>query len=268
MNEHSEASDSRYYENEAIWSRNFELDTEERARLDFVTELIPLGVRSILDVGCGNGAFVHRLLGRYDRVCGVDRSETALRFVQTEHRRAGAEQLPFGDGEFDMVTCMEVIEHLPESVYDAALRELARVADHWLMITVPYREDRRLDLIRCPRCLCEFNRSYHLRSFDDETIRGLFATHGVSGVRVSHVGTVGVRLIRPGLQVGKRLAAPFRELTMPRGAVCPQCQHGAGHALPADIMEPTGIRRGWQRIGSIWPARRVPRWYVAVFEKF
>jgi len=267
MNERSKASDSRYYENEAIWSRNFELDTEERARLDLVTGLIPSGVRSILDVGCGNGAFLHRLLGRYDRVCGVDRSETALQFVQTEHQRAGAEQLPFGDGEFDMVTCMEVIEHLPESVYGAALRELARVSERWLMVTVPYREDRRLDLIRCPRCLCEFNRSYHLRSFDDDTIRDLFAAHGVSGVKVSHVGTVGVRLVRPGLQMGKRLAAPFRELTMPRGVVCPHCQHGAQNVLPTAIVESIDVLTGWRRIGSIWPARRVPRWYVALFEK-
>jgi 2-polyprenyl-3-methyl-5-hydroxy-6-metoxy-1,4-benzoquinol methylase len=125
---HQPSPERDYYENETLWAQDFERNPEERARIDAVSATIPIDVQSVLDVGCGNGAFLRRLEGRYRRLCGVDRSETALRFVHAEKRIASADDLPFDDGEFDLVTCMEVIEHLPQDSFHKALDELLRVS--------------------------------------------------------------------------------------------------------------------------------------------
>jgi SAM-dependent methyltransferase len=82
----------------------------------------------ILDVGCGTGANLE-LLGKYGDAEGVDVSEEALSFCRArglENVRHGeAENLPYEDGSFDLVTGLDVVEHLDDDV--AGLSEMRRV---------------------------------------------------------------------------------------------------------------------------------------------
>ncbi|MDT4954117.1 MAG: hypothetical protein QOJ02_2255 [Acidobacteriota bacterium] len=82
----------------------------------------------ILDVGCGTGANLE-LLGKYGEASGVDVSQDALTFCRArgiENVRHGeAEKLPFEDGSFDLVTGLDVVEHLDDDV--AGLKEMWRV---------------------------------------------------------------------------------------------------------------------------------------------
>ncbi|MBI3826869.1 MAG: class I SAM-dependent methyltransferase [Candidatus Rokubacteria bacterium] len=89
--------------------------------------------RRILDFGCGTGSALD-LLGRHGTVTAVDDSEIALALCR--ERQAGSravrlvrvpEQgpLPFADGSFDLVTALDVLEHLDDD--RAALVELRRV---------------------------------------------------------------------------------------------------------------------------------------------
>jgi SAM-dependent methyltransferase len=82
----------------------------------------------ILDVGCGTGANLE-LLGKYGEASGVDVSQEALAFCRArglENVRHGeAEKLPFEDGSFDLVTGLDVVEHLDDDV--AGLKEMWRV---------------------------------------------------------------------------------------------------------------------------------------------
>ncbi|HEX7114295.1 MAG TPA: class I SAM-dependent methyltransferase [Steroidobacter sp.] len=254
-----------YYENEALWALDLESDPDERARFDLVTGLLPQGLQSILDVGCGNGAFVNRLAGKYARVCGVDRSEAALRFVRVEKQRASADRLPFSEGEFDLVSCMEVLEHLPCDIYDQARRELARVASKWILISVPYRENRRLGLVRCPKCLCEFNRSYHLREFDESTLKVLFDEIDPK-LELVTFRTVGRNPRYLGLRTARKLLEPFRSITLPAGVVCPQC----GYHRPVQGSSGVRCRRESGLLGrarNLWPHVNQPRWAVALYQR-
>jgi SAM-dependent methyltransferase len=82
----------------------------------------------ILDVGCGTGANLE-LLGRFGEAEGVDVSEDALAFCRARGlqnvRHGAAEKLPYKDGTFDLVTALDVVEHLDDDV--AGLREMRRV---------------------------------------------------------------------------------------------------------------------------------------------
>src|SRR5215213_6810171 len=82
----------------------------------------------ILDVGCGTGANL-LMLSRYGDAEGVDISEDALAFCRErglDKVKLGAgEELPYEDGTFDLVTALDVVEHMDDDL--AGLSEMRRV---------------------------------------------------------------------------------------------------------------------------------------------
>jgi Methylase involved in ubiquinone/menaquinone biosynthesis len=82
----------------------------------------------ILDVGCGTGANL-LMLSNYGDAEGVDVSEDALAFCRERGldkvRLGAAEELPYEDGAFDLVTAFDVVEHIDDDL--AGLREMRRV---------------------------------------------------------------------------------------------------------------------------------------------
>ena len=82
----------------------------------------------ILDVGCGTGANL-LMLSQYGDAEGVDISEDALAFCRERGlekvKLGAAENLPYDDGTFDLVTALDVVEHLDDDL--AGLREMRRV---------------------------------------------------------------------------------------------------------------------------------------------
>lgn len=95
---------------------------------------------SILDVGCGTGANL-KMLAAYGRAEGVDISPQAVEFCHErglESVRLGAiEHLPYQNDSFELVTALDVVEHLDDDV--AGLREMRRVlrCDGRLLLFVP-----------------------------------------------------------------------------------------------------------------------------------
>jgi len=100
------------------------------AILDGVTNL---GEASILDVGCGTGyamKWLQELVGG-SRVFGVDSSARGAELWKQRSidraSLAGADQLPFGDAIFDLLTCFDVVYQFDTAKTGAALREFNRV---------------------------------------------------------------------------------------------------------------------------------------------
>ena len=94
----------------------------------------------ILDVGCGTGANLE-MLSEFGEAEGVELSDDALEFCRarglTSVRQGEAEQLPYDDQSFDLVTALDLVEHLDDDVQ--GLREMGRVLrpDGRLLIFVP-----------------------------------------------------------------------------------------------------------------------------------
>ncbi|HTG16266.1 MAG TPA: class I SAM-dependent methyltransferase [Blastocatellia bacterium] len=86
--------------------------------------------RRLLDVGCGTGHHMASLCKRGFEVAGVDGSEEMIAHARTNNPEAQIEcsdvdQLPFADGSFDFVLCVEVLRYLPDST--RCVNEIARV---------------------------------------------------------------------------------------------------------------------------------------------
>jgi 2-polyprenyl-6-hydroxyphenyl methylase/3-demethylubiquinone-9 3-methyltransferase len=93
-------------------------------RLEWVEGLVPLAGRRVLDVGCGGGVLAEAMARRGAQVTGIDLAGKPLRVAQlhalesgtqVEYREVSAEALAQeAPGSFDVVTCMEMLEHVPE----------------------------------------------------------------------------------------------------------------------------------------------------------
>jgi SAM-dependent methyltransferase len=82
----------------------------------------------ILDVGCGTGANLE-MLAQFGETEGVDVSEDALAFCRArglhQVKLGAAEELPYADASFDLVTALDVVEHLDNDL--GGLGEMRRV---------------------------------------------------------------------------------------------------------------------------------------------
>jgi SAM-dependent methyltransferase len=99
----------------------------------------PQSAIRILDVGCGTGANLE-MLKQFGDAEGVDVSDDALEFCKLKGLKVHkglAESLPFAAGSFDLVTALDVVEHLDDDI--AGLKEMNRVlkSDGKTLIFVP-----------------------------------------------------------------------------------------------------------------------------------
>jgi methionine biosynthesis protein MetW len=170
--------------------------TPELARL--FEGWVPAGARC-LDVGCGDGRTSGGwLLNRGCSYEGVDVSANAIEEARTlglnAQRIDDASRLPFADASFDVVVCVEVLEHLFAPL--DAVREMARVLrpGGLLIVTVPnvayWR--RRVDMVLLgrwnpvgdDRAVSEPWRDPHIRFFNPGSMRRMIATAGLSPIEV------------------------------------------------------------------------------------
>jgi 2-polyprenyl-3-methyl-5-hydroxy-6-metoxy-1,4-benzoquinol methylase len=142
--------------------------------------------RSILDVGCGEGVLTHKWAQRLGdrRVVGIDLEDPLLEAEQAkrrapnlEYRVMKAEKLPFADGEFDLASAIEVLEHVPDPGH--TLEEMARVARRWLLVSVP-REPlwRALNMARGAYLKDLGNTPGHLNHWSKRSFVSLLSRHG------------------------------------------------------------------------------------------
>jgi|SRR5450755_291420 SAM-dependent methyltransferase len=108
-----------------------------RAELDKLP--LPAGAE-VLDAGCGSGRTLEELED-YGEVRGIELNPEAAEVARGrghgEVEVGRLEDLPWSDSTFDLITCLDVIEHTPDD--RATLRELRRVTKPggWLLVTVP-----------------------------------------------------------------------------------------------------------------------------------
>ncbi len=97
-----------------------------------------LAPHSLLDAGCGEGELLRRgvLPAHLRPVCLDVRPEALTDVAEQKRVCASVQALPFASRTFDVVTCLEVLEHLNDP--SSAVRDLVRVARTAVVLSVPY----------------------------------------------------------------------------------------------------------------------------------
>jgi glycosyltransferase involved in cell wall biosynthesis/SAM-dependent methyltransferase len=160
-----------YFSQSNLWTEQI-APYQEQVLADILA-ILPSDVISILDVGCGNGLITNKLPESF-KVVGLDRSEEALKHVQKETIVGDIFNLPLENQSFDLVICNDVLEHLSAEEREKALKELARVARKYILITVPFLEDLNQGMTKCGNCGKYYHVNHHLFSFDLNTTSKFF----------------------------------------------------------------------------------------------
>jgi 2-polyprenyl-6-hydroxyphenyl methylase / 3-demethylubiquinone-9 3-methyltransferase len=116
-------------------------------RLDYVERRAPLADAQVLDVGCGGGILAEAMARRGAKVTGIDMAEAPLEVarlhllesgLEVDYRQVPVEQLADEmPGAFDVVTCMEMLEHVPDPAsVVAACARLVRPGGHVFFSTI------------------------------------------------------------------------------------------------------------------------------------
>lgn len=189
----------KYYEQVELWE-NEHGDSDDVLRA--VLELVPSGVSTVLDVGCGNGAITNRLDPQWS-VVGGDFSLAALQFVRCPAVALSATALPFVDGSFDVVMTTDMVEHIPVDWVPTVIAEMVRVSRSYVLICVPQLEPMSYFAITCPDCGTRYHAHHHQRSWQIDDFVDL------PGVEIVTSASVGARWAQPDdtLVAGMRAAS-------------------------------------------------------------
>ena len=116
-------------------------------RLDWIDRLASLKGKKVLDVGCGGGILAEAMAARGANVTGIDLAEKPLGVARlhllesgrsVDYRQVSAEELATQEaGTYDVVTCMEMLEHVPNPASTiASCAALAKPGGHVFFSTI------------------------------------------------------------------------------------------------------------------------------------
>ena len=117
-------------------------------RLAWIESLVPLKGQHILDIGCGGGILTDAMARKGADVLGIDLSTKALKVAQLHALEAQTEGVQYKEisaealaaqqpGSFDVVTCMEMLEHVPDpSAIVKACATLVKPGGHVFFSTI------------------------------------------------------------------------------------------------------------------------------------
>jgi len=93
-------------------------------RLEWINARAPLAGKNVIDIGCGGGILSESMARKGAKVTGIDLSEKALKVadlhslesgVPVRYKLIAAEDMAAQEaGQYDVVTCMEMLEHVPD----------------------------------------------------------------------------------------------------------------------------------------------------------
>lgn len=141
---------------------------------------------SILDVGCGEGILTEQWADRINpgRIVGVDLDDPKLSAQWAKRQRPNLEYrtiepggLPFADGEFELATAIEVLEHVPDP--ETTVAEMARVSSGHLLVSVPREPLWRILNFCRGQYVSDFgNTPGHVNHWSKRSFKALLSQHG------------------------------------------------------------------------------------------
>jgi SAM-dependent methyltransferase len=241
-----------FYEQEGIRSE----DVASEERISMALNIIPKGIYSVLDVGCGDGTLLKMLDANYVKA-GIDISYNVLKQVEENIKaQALSSAIPISGSSFDLVLCTEVIEHLDQGEFESTRAELQRIAKKFILVTVPYHEDLAGKETRCPNCSYVYHIHLHLRNFDIDDLLNLFSEFELTTCKYSTVREKSFPkwLLNVRRKIGRRYE-------WDESLLCPKCGHkNQDRPKRTMISIITGIL-------AECCGKKSPKWIACLYEK-
>jgi len=258
--------DNKYFESEDVWDVNRVLgNAQELKRFTMTLDVIPESINNLLDVGCGNGAFMYFVEQNTKpnkiQLNGLESSKVAIenRVSKAEIVESDITKMPFKNSEYDVVSALEVLEHMSYQDLAKACSEMQRVSSKYILVSVPYKEKRVF--ATCPECSCKFSPIYHLRSFDDDLLEGMFSEYKL--VKKKYV-TIESFYFAEYL----RKANYEYRIKWENELVCPQCGYSTDTCKDEkvshiEINNPPLI----EMVKKLIPKKKRPHWVICLYER-
>ena len=145
---------------------------------------------TLLDIGSGRGAFLWPLLDEFPNlpVTCIDILDYRIADIQAMHwgglshlnaLHTDVTKSPFSNGQFEVVTMLEVLEHIPDT--DQALAEVCRIARRFVILSVPSKQDDNPE---------------HIHLFNERSLRQHFERQHVSHISFHYVAGHSIAIAR------------------------------------------------------------------------
>jgi SAM-dependent methyltransferase len=236
----------------------------EQARVADLVRILPAQRASVLDIGARDGFISSLLAEHFGRVVALDVVMPQFEAGRVTLIQGDVAHLAFRDNSFDVVCCLEVLEHIPTGLLPMACLEIARVARHAVIIGVPYRQDLRIGCTTCSNC-GRINPPWgHQNSFEERTLARLFGS--LRTVSTTYVGQTRERT--------NALAAGLMNLagnpwgTYNQEEHCVRCRQELAPPVRRELWR-RGCAAAAHRLNQIMRATATarPLWIHCVFEK-
>ena len=137
--------------NDKSYKNNYEFDWNLtpkqqkiiQGKVDYIKHLIPKNVKTIIDIGCGEGFITNQLIDDYE-VTAVDINSINVDKLKCKTIHSFAHELNLPKNSYDLVLSSEMLEHLPdEKILLKTVVKFKELAKKYILITVPNDEKLR-----------------------------------------------------------------------------------------------------------------------------
>lgn len=237
-----------------------ELSDKEVIRIAETLDMIPPGVGSILEVGCGDGRVIKSIYQKYN-LTGIDINKGKIKTFPGNKIIGDISRLPIKKEKFHLVLSTEVLEHLDDQAYLFALREISRVVKKYILITVPFKETLSAQWNKCSKCGHIFHSWGHIRRFNLKILKKLFKDAFLIEMRVLSPKETWIPSI---LHVIARKLGHAWGTYQGNPPLCPKCG--------SEPLKNHGNLFGWIFIRLIWRMDRIslfrkPIWIGCLYKK-
>ena len=253
----------KYQENyEFDWNLTPKQEKIIQKKIDYIKNLIPKDVKTIIDIGCGTGFITNQLAKIYD-VTAVDINKINLEKLKCKTIHSFAHDLELPQNSFDMVFSSEMLEHLPnEKILKQTIKLFSGISKKYILITVPNEEKLENGFVKCGECGFVFHSSLHNFSFNRQKLDSLF-----KGFKVIHYHTIGPLkkinesdfLLFLRNNVAGRWAKPNKD------SFCPNCKNKNNFVKKKDIFSKLVFE--FVSLCSKIISKKKRNWIIMLFEK-
>jgi len=248
---------NEHFSKDQIWNDYDKSGSIIDKKIPWVLKNIPSDIKTIIDVGCGNGLITNVLSDNY-HVVGVDMSETALKQVKCQTIRCSSDRIPVESQSHEMVFSSQLLEHLNNKQLQDTVKEFKRIAQKYILITVPNQEFLKICEARCPECTTVFNTNGHYQSFSLAKLNSLFSSN-FEMINHSFGGSVHQEYNHTLMDIrqnyGKRFFNPVKY------TMCPNCKNDNFPHIKGNII--SKVCNGINRIIS----HQSPYWILILYKR-